>query len=182
MSAMNLINEIKNKAKQKKKTILLPESHDERVLKAAEILTKEEIVNVIILGNENKIQENAKNLKVNLQGVRIIDQEKSDKLSDFANLYYNLRKHKGMTIEEARETMKRDIFFAAMMLKEGMANGSVAGSFASTADVMKAGIQCVGMPEGCSIVSSFFIMIFPEKFYSFADCAVVPNPDAKQLA
>ncbi|MBN2570979.1 MAG: phosphate acetyltransferase [Ignavibacteriales bacterium] len=182
MSSMNLINEIKSKAKQNKKTIILPESHDERVLKAAEILTAEGIVNVITLGNEDKIYENAKNLKVNLQGVRIIDQEKSDKLSDFSNLYYNLRKHKGMTIEIAHETLKRDLFFAAMMLKEGMADGSVAGSFASTADVMKAGIQCVGMPEGISIVSSFFIMIFPEKFYSFADCAVVPNPDAKQLA
>jgi len=78
--------------------------------------------------------------------------------------------------------MKRDLFFGAMMVREGMVNASVAGSTASTADVLRAGIQCVGMAEGISIVSSFFLMIFPDKNYSFADCAVVPNPDAAQLA
>jgi phosphate acetyltransferase len=87
-----------------------------------------------------------------------------------------------MTPEQAKETLQRDLFFAAMMLREGMVDGSVAGSFASTADVMKAGIQIVGMPEGISIVSSFFLMLFPDKTYNFADCAVVPNPDAAQLA
>ncbi len=180
--ASKLIEEIKNKAKNRNKTIVLPESHDERVLKAAEILTREKIVSVITLGNDDRIRSDAKNLEVDLTGVRVIDPSTSDKLSDFTNLYFNLRKHKGVTVEKARETVLRDLFFAAMMVKEGMADGSVAGSSASTADVMKAGIQCVGMPEGISIVSSFFLMIFPEKVYSFADCAVVPNPDVNQLA
>lgn len=177
-----LLEEIKNKAKKLNETIVLPESYDERVLKAAEILTREKTAAVITLGNDERVRSDAKKLDVDLTGVRVIDPSTSDKLSDFTNLYFNLRKHKGVTVEKARETVLSNLFFAAMMVKEGMADGSVAGSSASTADVMRAGIQCVGMPEGISIVSSFFLMIFPEKVYSFADCAVVPDPDVNQLA
>ncbi len=182
MAELELIKSIKEKAASKKRTIVLPESHDERVLRAAEILTKEKIAQVITIGNEEKVRESAKNLGVDLTGVRIIDPEKSDKLSDFSNIFFNMRKHKGVTIEQARDTVKRDLFFGAMMVKEAMADGFVAGSTASTGDVLRAAIQCVGMPEGISIISSFFLMIFPEKVYSFGDCAVVPNPDAAQLA
>lgn len=180
--SLQLLDDIKSKARELKKTIVLPESHDERVLKAAEILTKENIASVITLGKEDTIRKDAEKLDVDLTGVRIIDPSISDKLSDFTNIYFNLRKHKGIKIELARETIARDLFFGAMMVREKMADGSVAGSTASTADVMRAGIQCVGIPEGISIVSSFFLMIFPDKTFSFADCAVVPNPDAKQLA
>jgi phosphate acetyltransferase len=182
MAEIELLNQIRVKASQKKKTIVLPESHDERVLKAAEILTKEKIASIITLGNEDKIRSEASKLGVDLQGIRIIDQEKSDKLSDFANIFYNQRKHKGVTIEQAKETIKRDIFFAGMMVREGMAHGSVGGSFATTADITRAGIFCVGLGKGMSILSSFFLMAFPDKVYSFADCAVNPNPDAAQLA
>jgi len=179
---IKLLNEIKEKALKARKTIVLPESHDERVLKAAEKLTKEKTVSVITLGDEDRIIKDAKKLDVDLTGVRIIDPTKSDKLSDFTNIFFNLRKHKGITIEQARSTVQQDLFFAAMMVKENMADGSVAGSASATADVMRAGIQCIGMPEGISIVSSFFLMLFPDKNYSFADSAVVPDPDEKQLA
>lgn len=184
MAEIELLSQIREKAAQRKKTIVLPESHDDRVLQAAEVLVKEKIANVITLGNEDKIREDAKRLGVDLQGVRIIDPEKSEKLSDFANLFYNMRKQKGkeIPIEKARDTIKRDIFFGAMMVKEGLADGSVSGSTATTADVMRASIMVVGMPQGISIVSSFFLMVFPEKVYSFADCAVNPNPNAAQLA
>ena len=177
-----LLNSIKENAAKKNKTIVLPESHDDRVLKAAEILVKEKIVSVVTLGNEETIKVSAQKLGVNLTGVKIIDPEKSDKLAGFANTFYELRKKKGMTPEVATETMKRDLFFGAMMVREGIADGSVAGSTASTGDVLRAGILCVGMPEGISTVSSFFLMVFPDKTYSFADCAVVPNPDSAQLA
>ncbi len=179
---IELLSNIKAKASKNKKTILLPESHDDRILRTAEILLKNGIASIITLGEENKIRENADKLGLDLSGIRIINPATSDKLSDFTNVYFNLRKKKGITIEQARETMKRDLFFGAMMVKEGMADGSVAGSIASTGDVLKAGIQCIGMSEGISIVSSFFLMVFPEKTYSFADCAVVPDPDASQLA
>lgn len=179
---MELLNQIKDKARLKNKTIVLPESHDERVLKAAEILTKEKICKVVTLGNADKIKSDAQKLGVDLTGVEIIDHQAHPRFEEFSDIYYELRKKKGMTPEQAKEIMKRDLFFAAMMLREGLVDGSVAGSFASTADVMKAGIQIVGMPEGISIVSSFFLMIFKEKTFSFADCAVVPNPDAEQLA
>lgn len=179
---MELLDNIKAKAKQLKRIIVLPESHDDRVIKAAEILTKEEIAKVITLGNEEKIREKADELGCNLSGVRLIDPMRSDMLSDFTNIFFNKRKHKGITIEQARETMQKDLFFGAMLVDESVADGFVAGSTASTGDVLKAAIQCVGMPEGISIVSSFFLMIFPEKVFGFADCAVVPNPDASQLA
>lgn len=182
MSEILLLKQIREKASQKRKTIVLPESHDERVLRAAEILTKEKVASIITLGNEQKIRDEAQKLGVDLQGVRIIDPEKSDRLSDFTNIFYNKRKHKGVTIEQARDTIKRDLFFAGMMVSEGVADGSVAGSFATTADVTRAAIFCVGLKEGISILSSFFLMVYPDKVYSFADCAVNPNPDASQLA
>jgi phosphate acetyltransferase len=179
---MELINDIKKKAELKNKTIILPESHDERVLKAAEILTKEKIAKIVTLGKPDKVLQDALKIGININEVEIIDHLTHPKFVEFVEIYFQLRQKKGMTKELATETMKRDLFFAAMMLREGLVDGSVAGSFASTADVMKAGIQIVGMPVGISIVSSFFLMIFPNKNYSFADCAVVPNPTDEQLA
>jgi len=179
---IGLIEQIKERAKQRRKTIVLPEAQDERVIKAAEKLQKENICSVILLGDENKIREDAKNLNVDLTGIRIINPLKSDKLTDFTNIYFNLRKNKGVDFEKAKETMKNNLFFGAMMVREGMADGFVGGSASPTADVLRAGIHCVGMPEGISIVSSFFLMVLPEKVYAFADCAVVPNPDEEQLA
>jgi phosphate acetyltransferase len=177
-----LMEDIISKASSSKRTIVLPESHDDRVIKAAEILTKRKIASVITIGNDDKVWSKAKELGCDLSGIRIIDPEKSEKFSDFSHIYFNLRKKKGITIEQAQETMKKDLFFGAMMVKEGMADGSVSGSTASTGDVLRAGLQCIGMPKGISTVSSFFLMVMPDKTYSFADCAVVPAPDAEQLA
>ena len=182
MREIKLLVEMKEKAKLRKKCIVLPESHDERVLKAAEILVNENIAEVITIGNEEKIKLDAEKLGVNLKGVKIIDPTTSELTEEFAQIFYESRKHKGVTLEEAKETMKKDLFFGAMLVREAKADGSVAGSTASTGDVLKAAFQCVGMPKGISVVSSLFLMIFPNKTYSYADCAVVPNPDAAQLA
>lgn len=182
MSEIKLLVEMREKAKLKKRKVVLPESHDERVLKAAEILVKENIAEVITIGNEAKIKSDAEKLGVNLAGVEIINPETSELTEEFAQIFFESRKHKGVTLDEAREVMKKDLFFGAMLVREAKADGSVAGSTASTGDVLKAAFQCVGMPKGISVVSSLFLMIFPEKVYSYADCAVVPNPDAAQLA
>ncbi len=182
MPDLQLLKDIREKAKQRKKTVVLPESHDDRVLFAAEKITKENLASVITIGNEETIRAKAKELGVDLSGVRIIEPEKSDKFSDFVNFFFNLRKHKGVTYEEAKEIMKKDLYFGAMLVREGMADASVAGSTASTGDVLRAAFQVVGMKENVSIVSSFFLMVFPDRTFSFADSAVVPNPTAEQLA
>lgn len=185
MSTQDFLNGLRKKAAQKKRTLILPESHDNRVLKALEVVVKENIAaSVITLGNEEKIRSDAQSIGVNLQGVRIIDPEKSEKLSDFSNIFYNFRKQKGkeMSIEEVRNVLKRDIFFAAMMIREGLVDASVSGSIATTGDVMRASFWCVGLQKGVSIASSFFLMLKDDQILSFADCAVNPNPDCSQLA
>jgi len=182
MIPTKLLDSIKEQARKAKRTVVLPDALDGRTISAARIITDQEIASTILLGPEDQIRVKAESSGTALSGIRLVDPTKSDKLSDFSHIFFNLRKAKGIGFPEAQEIMKNPLFFGAMMVRDGMADGSVAGSLSTTGDVLRAGIQVIGLQEGFSVVSSFFLIVFPHRVFSYADCAVIPDPTIPQLA
>ncbi len=185
---MEFVEMLQTKAAELGKNIVLPEALDERMLQAADRVVDAGIASIILLGNAAAIVEKLKGLGIAPEKMTIIDPEVSTYRVDFTRYFHDLRKHKGLSEDEASAVLKDPLFFGAMLVKKGMADGMVAGAVNSTGNVLRAGFQVIGMAEGTNIVSSCFVMVKSDWSFGengmivFGDCAVNPQPDAGQLA
>ncbi|MBC2709740.1 MAG: phosphate acetyltransferase [Desulfosarcina sp.] len=170
------------KARAHKQHIVLPEGEEERILRAAETLLRREVVDITLLGDEQLIQERIVQLDLNLSGAKIIDPLKSELFEEYVAAYYNLRQHKGITMENAKDIMSDVSYFGTMMTYKGDADGMVSGALHTTGATIRPAFEIIKTKPGFSIVSSVFLMCLPERVLVYGDCAVNPNPNAKQLA
>ena len=183
---MSFIDELKVKVKGSMKTIVLPESTDIRVLEAARKVTDEGFAKVILIGNREELQGIAGNISIS--DIAVVDPATSEKTAEYANAFYELRKAKGVTLEKAEETMKNTIYFGTMMVKQGDADGLVAGSVCSTSDTLRPALQILKTAPGVKLVSSFFLMNVPNTEYGengmfiFSDSGLNVNPNEEELA
>ncbi len=184
---MGFIDSIKERAKQNKKTIVLPESMDRRTWEAVEIILKEGIANVIVLGTPEEVAENSKGLDV--AGATVIDPNTAAELPAYIDKLVELRQAKGMTPEEAKKLLTTDyMYYACMMVKMGAADGVVSGACHSTANTLRPSLQIIKTKPGTKLVSAFFMMVVPNCEYGadgtflFADSGLEQNPDPEKLA
>lgn len=185
---MSFIDDIKNRAKQNIKTIILTESEDVRVLEAASKVTKEEFAKIILIGNPDEANSLASSHNIDISGIQIINPETSEKYDEYVNSFYELRKAKGITIDDAKKYMKDNMYFGTMMVKQGHADGLVSGACHSTANTLRPALQILKTAPGTKLVSAFFLMIVPNCEYGengtfvFGDCGLVENPSADDLS
>ncbi|MBQ2810951.1 MAG: phosphate acetyltransferase [Alphaproteobacteria bacterium] len=176
------LTEVMKKASENVKTIVLPEGEDERVLKAAHIVTEAKAAKIVILGDEQQITDYFKQNNWSMEDIKVLKPETSAKLPDYANLLYQLRKEKGMTEEDAQKTALNYNYFGTLMVKAGDADGMVSGANHSTADTVRPALQIIKSAKKDRGVSSFLILVSNNEPYLLSDCGVVINPNEKELA
>ena len=185
---MSFIDDVKNRAKNDIKTIVLPEASDKRVVEAASIALKEEYANIILLGDENLIKRIADENGFDISRATVINPKTSNKREEYANALYELRKNKGMTIEKAEELILDEVYFGMMMVKQSQADGLVSGAIHSTSDTLRPALQILKTAPGTKLVSAFFVMVVPDCEYGengtfvFGDCGLNANPNSDELA
>ena len=183
---MSFLEQIIERAKKDIKTIVLPESSDLRTIKAAAVVQEKGLAQIVLVGNENEIRKLAGELDISK--ATIVDPETSPKFEEYANSFYEMRKAKGVTPEEAREIIKDELYWGVMMVKMGAADGMVSGAIHSTADTLRPALQILRTAPGTKLVSSFFVMVVPECNYGsngtfiYSDCGLVENPNADELS
>jgi phosphate acetyltransferase len=174
--------ELIERAKADRRRIVLPEGAEERILRAGEILLRRGVADLILLGNPDEIENKIGSLGLHLEGIEIVDPQTSEHRRDFTRIYYDLRKHKGISEKMAGDTISDVNFFGTLMVHKDLADGMVSGSIHTTGETILPALQIIRTRPGFSVVSSVFLMCLADRVLVYGDCAVNPDPNAEQLA
>lgn len=185
---MDVLSRIRQRAAAANTHIVLPEGHDDRTIRAASLIRASALARVTLIGTEQSIRDRASALGVSLGDTPVVDPKTSPKLEDYARQFHELRRSKGVTLDEARRALRDPLYFGNLMVRSGDADGSVAGATNTTSHTVRAALQTIGPREGLRTVSSFFLMVVPncpygaEGAFIYADCGVVIDPTPSELA